>query len=1132
MVTNNPAPINPTVKEVRESGFVNASAWKEANGTSRVTPININPSGAPSLTIINTKTGQVIRQGSSGSPISEYGNTSIPYTERVNIALQEQAAINASKPLSVAPPMNAPISVSSVNYLNNVGEVRSATPKEIYENKAILAPNSSLAGSANAQAILYVQPEASTMPESSQEFFQPLTQNEINKAYTNPFEEGAKKFKLEANQAMTTQNIFEINTPQQLPQIVKNLIKFENEFSNAFRIGSNAVSGGISGFGGSIFSNYYAYQQSQQMKIGTTPQETKTIFGKQSILLPEQIEYEPITQEQFNTNLRESRVIGSIAASAIPYFISPEIALTKQLIDIGASPDLETVGYNLAAGAVVGGGLSIVKGASGAIPGIAGKTVRTVGTYGVPLVFGGLAVVNVAQQAPVLLGSDEEVARQAEKKLFAGMGASFLGAQIGQGTVTTTQDFLGKKFGTEIPKIIKQENILTEEQGGNPYGRSPQNTPENLIKQFNAANKFSKELGFDKDSGLFYHTTNAPRFTEFGAGTSETQGGFVSTTPLPIYSRTLAGQSGYNYTAFESWSGNGRILVGKTPIAMRIPNEYLTDFPTANLFFSKPVGKLSTIYSTPSNEFGFKTEPEGLFVKGTKFEIDTTGFNLINRLLGYKYYTTVQGVGKLGLPYEQILPIQKINIILPTATNLPTEENYINTSFYKNLGIEPQSIQSKRISDVLAKEKIIERNFGVEGKVGDYQINTGKIEISTGLTPEQKFSVSTHELTHKITEPILFKNPQRLPELPQILKDFENLSIQNLGKVQGLKFARVVEASALRYPSESVAPEMLSRFAERFPEEVTGFPSTKTGNFLSKAFSNYEESLFYSKPTTLNINNGHLLAEINTTTVSSSSNNLLPEFGLLRSTFYGLPSQSKSTSTQSVPSISIPEYTPSKSYSNISSFVIYPKSSKSSIQSNVSQSLPSISKISNQSLSSRNNSSSSSITSSNISPAISISESSTSQSSSQSFQSYSQASSSSQSSYVKQEFSSSNKRKDDENKKLKKFLQGFIPQVRKKGKFVNIGNEILPENLALQKAANFARKNLTRSITLKPAGQIEVNNDMFNVNLSDFRQRKPSSKIQGYPVFIQRNALSSKSETTEIQQAKAQKHLNKMMGRY
>ena len=126
-----------------------------------------------------------------------------------------------------------------------------------------------------------------------------------------------------------------------------------------------------------------------------------------------------------------------------------------------------------------------------------------------------------------------------------------------------------------------------------------------------------------------------------------------------------------------------------------------------------------------------------------------------------------------------------------------------------------------------------------------------------------------------------------------------------------------------------------------------------------------------------------------------------------------------------------------------------------------------------------------------------------------------------------------NRKQDDENKKnLKKMIQGFIPQIRKKGKFVNVGNEVLPENMALSKAANVARRSLTRSITLKPAGVIEVDEDYANVNLSDFRQRKPSSKIMGFPVFVQKNALSSRSETQEIQQAKANKHLNKMMGRY
>lgn len=110
---------------------------------------------------------------------------------------------------------------------------------------------------------------------------------------------------------------------------------------------------------------------------------------------------------------------------------------------------------------------------------------------------------------------------------------------------------------------------------------------------------------------------------------------------------------------------------------------------------------------------------------------------------------------------------------------------------------------------------------------------------------------------------------------------------------------------------------------------------------------------------------------------------------------------------------------------------------------------------------------------------------------------------------------------DLQEKKNKKLIKGFIALTRRKGKFIPVSKQILPKGLAYSQAAGEARRTLARSITVKEVGQLEVD-DSFNLpNLQDFRQPKSKSKLKSdYPIFVQTNALSSKSETTEIQQAK------------
>jgi len=118
-------------------------------------------------------------------------------------------------------------------------------------------------------------------------------------------------------------------------------------------------------------------------------------------------------------------------------------------------------------------------------------------------------------------------------------------------------------------------------------------------------------------------------------------------------------------------------------------------------------------------------------------------------------------------------------------------------------------------------------------------------------------------------------------------------------------------------------------------------------------------------------------------------------------------------------------------------------------------------------------------------------------------------------------------KKQDEEKKLKKFLKGFQGYVRKGGKFMKVSNAILPEGLAYREAANVARSTLAQSITVREAGLTDIQ-DSLSANLQDFRQKAFKSKIREEPVYIQKNPLSSKTEVRQIQQAKADKHLRRM----
>ena len=115
------------------------------------------------------------------------------------------------------------------------------------------------------------------------------------------------------------------------------------------------------------------------------------------------------------------------------------------------------------------------------------------------------------------------------------------------------------------------------------------------------------------------------------------------------------------------------------------------------------------------------------------------------------------------------------------------------------------------------------------------------------------------------------------------------------------------------------------------------------------------------------------------------------------------------------------------------------------------------------------------------------------------------------------------KKKDDEQKKEKKLLKGYKAFVRRKGKFVAVSEQVLPENRAYQSGVLKALNTLARSVTLRPAGYTDIE-DIQQADFSKFRQKAPRSKITEMPVFVERTqfALSSKGEQSEIQAARKQ----------
>ena len=121
------------------------------------------------------------------------------------------------------------------------------------------------------------------------------------------------------------------------------------------------------------------------------------------------------------------------------------------------------------------------------------------------------------------------------------------------------------------------------------------------------------------------------------------------------------------------------------------------------------------------------------------------------------------------------------------------------------------------------------------------------------------------------------------------------------------------------------------------------------------------------------------------------------------------------------------------------------------------------------------------------------------------------------------------KDKSKANVNLNKMFKGFQGYIRKKGKFVKVSNNILPEGLAYREAANVARSTLAQSITVREAGLTDIQ-DSLSANLQDFRRKALKSKIREEPVYIQKNPLGSKTEVRQIQQAKADKHLRNMIG--
>lgn len=105
-------------------------------------------------------------------------------------------------------------------------------------------------------------------------------------------------------------------------------------------------------------------------------------------------------------------------------------------------------------------------------------------------------------------------------------------------------------------------------------------------------------------------------------------------------------------------------------------------------------------------------------------------------------------------------------------------------------------------------------------------------------------------------------------------------------------------------------------------------------------------------------------------------------------------------------------------------------------------------------------------------------------------------------------------------------VKAYIPKVKIKGKFIELSKTPLPYNLALKKAAQYARHTTSRSITVEQKG-FTTQRDIAKETLFGFRKRKPKSKIRGEPVFIEesRYAINTIGEKLGLKQGKKRKGL-------